>query len=164
MPQHYTQASSGPLEEGLCTGSSRDSRPTPSPPNRIEILPIRWYNCIHDTSNSLLKTTLNSITLNAVPELRMVANEIILFDVLMYLTLEYCQEVLEFVTDQITSIYTKFQTIHQDFVSSRGNTSLLAILQVVVLHGTYFPSLRRKSNSKKLMLMMVQVTYIHIRW
>jgi hypothetical protein len=63
--------------------AAADGRPPPSPPNRIEILPILWYNRIHDTSNSILKPTLNSITIPAVPELRMVANDII-FDVPMY--------------------------------------------------------------------------------
>lgn len=107
-----------------CAQAAADGRPPPSPPNRIEILPILWYNRIHDTSNSILKATLNSITLPAVPELRMVANDII-FDVLMYLTPEYCQEVLEFVTDQITDLYSRFRIIHQHFVPSGGKCSII---------------------------------------
>jgi phospholipase DDHD2 len=89
----------------------------PPPPNRIEFIPVEWYDKIH-ASNSALKNNLVSATLGTVPKLRAIANDVI-FDVLMYMTPEFCEEVLNCVTDQIVELYDSFGEIHKDF-SSQG--------------------------------------------
>jgi phospholipase DDHD2 len=92
---------------------SNESEPSPPPPNRIEFIPLEWYDKIH-ASNSALKNNLVSTTLNTIPKLRAIANDVI-FDVLMYMTPEFCDEVLNCVTDQIIELYDLFKTINTDF-------------------------------------------------
>jgi len=95
----------------------------PPPPNRIEILPIEWYTNIHSASSEL-KRTLMAATLQNIPRLRAIANDVV-FDVLMYLTPSFCEEVLETVTGQVIDIYERFHKIHPDFASGGGKCSLL---------------------------------------
>ena len=53
------------------------------PPDRIEFLPIEWFNRLHDSSSALMKS-LQLSTLQTIPALRAIANDVV-FDVLMYL-------------------------------------------------------------------------------
>ena len=98
------------------------SQPLPLPPNRIEFIPVEWYDKIH-SSTSALKNNLISTTLGTIPRLRAIANDAI-FDVLMYLTPEFCEEVLNCVTDQINDCYDSFQSIYPKFLKE-GSTSLV---------------------------------------
>jgi hypothetical protein len=68
--------------------------------------------------------SLKATTLTTIPALRELANDVI-FDVLMYLTPNFCFEVLECVTDQIIEIYSIFRKTHPDFVSNGGKCSLV---------------------------------------
>lgn len=106
-----------------CARAEKEKIPAPAPPNRIELLPIQWYHRIHSSSGSL-KKTLNCVTLNSIPALRAIANDVV-FDVLMYLTPELCQEVLECVASQICDLFSKFKDIHEHFASSGGKCSLI---------------------------------------
>lgn len=92
----------------------------PPPPERIELLPIEWFQHVHDSSTSLMKT-LRSSTLQTIPALRAIANDVIL-DVLLYLTPAFCQAVLECVTDQICQYYAKFLEINPNF---QGKCSII---------------------------------------
>lgn len=85
----------------------------PEPPHRIEFIPIEWFDKIH-SSESSLKNNLVSSTLSTVPKLRMIANDV-LFDVLTYMTPDFCEEVLNCVTDQVSDLYKKFLKIHDGF-------------------------------------------------
>jgi len=99
-----------------------NSEPMPDPPNRIEFIPIEWYDKIHSSSNALKKNLL-STTLGTIPKLRSIANDVI-FDVLMYMTPEFCEEVLNCVTDQIVRLYELFQLSNPDFANG-GSVSLI---------------------------------------
>jgi len=70
-----------------------------------------------------LKKNLLSTTLGTIPRLRAIANDVI-FDVLMYLTPEFCEEVLNCVIDQINECYDSFQSIYPNF-SKEGSASLV---------------------------------------
>jgi hypothetical protein len=98
-------------------------KPEPDPPNRVEFLPITWYDQVHSSNSSLMRS-LNSTTLNTIPALRAIANDVIL-DVLLYLTPNYCYDVLENVTDQITTLYAVFKKTYPDFASKGGKASLI---------------------------------------
>jgi hypothetical protein len=93
------------------------------PPNRIEFVPIEWYEQIHSSSSSL-KKDLISTTLTTVPKLRSIANDV-LFDVLVYNTPEFCGKVLECVTSQICDLHSQFQLIHNGFVKDGGTFSIV---------------------------------------
>jgi hypothetical protein len=56
------------------------------PPPRIEFLPIEWFGRLHDSSSALMKS-LQLTTLQTIPALRAIANDVV-FDVLMYLVSE----------------------------------------------------------------------------
>jgi hypothetical protein len=47
------------------------------PPHRIEFIPIEWYSRIHDNNTSLMKS-LQLTTLNTIPALRTIANDVVL--------------------------------------------------------------------------------------
>jgi len=97
------------------TGSSQNNPidiDLPQPPNRVEFIPIEWYDKIHSSQNTLMKN-LNATTLKTIPVFRQIANDVV-FDVLMYLSPQYCREVLEEVIQQINSHYEKFVQIHGD--------------------------------------------------
>ena len=100
-----------------------DRQDEPPVPNRIEVLPIEWYDQIHSSSSSIMKS-LNAATLQSIPALRSIANDVI-FDVLMYLTPTFCESVLESVTAQIDDLYHKFNGVHPDFLSNGGKWSLV---------------------------------------
>jgi len=107
-----------------CAKKTKAGEDIPEPPNKIEIIPIEWYDEIHNSGSSALKKTLLSTTLQTIPKLRVVANDIV-FDVLMYLTPEFCQKVLTTVTDQINIFYDNFKGIHTDFERNGGKCSLI---------------------------------------
>jgi hypothetical protein len=94
----------------------------PPPPARIEVIPIEWFSRMHDSSSALMRS-LKGSTLNTIPALRAIANDVV-FDVLMYLTPAFCEAVLETVTEQINELYQTFQTVHPDFLASGGKCSL----------------------------------------
>jgi DDHD domain len=68
--------------------------------------------------------TLKGVTLNTIPALRAIANDVIL-DVLLYLTPNYCYDVLESVTDQIIALYKVFNKIYPDFAQNGGKSSII---------------------------------------
>ena len=96
-------------------------RKSPPPPGRIEIIPIFWYDRIHSSSNTLMRS-LQGATLNSIPALREIANDVI-FDVLMYLTPTFQYEVLECCTSQICQYYTKFNLLQGS--NYKGSFSLM---------------------------------------
>jgi hypothetical protein len=94
----------------------------PPPPARIEVIPIEWFSRMHDSSSALMRS-LKGSTLNTIPALRAIANDVV-FDVLMYLTPAFCEAVLETVTEQINELYQTFQVVHPDFLPVGGKCSL----------------------------------------
>lgn len=94
----------------------------PPPPSRIEVIPIQWYERIHGP-NSLMKS-LSSVTIDSIQSLRSIANDVV-FDVLMYLTPEFCYETLDCVLGQINDIYTKFISINNGYVRNGGQFGLI---------------------------------------
>lgn len=95
----------------------------PPPPNRVEFLPIEWWDKIHNSSSALVRS-LRAATLPTIPGLRAIANDVV-FDVLMYLTPTFCETVLDCVTTQIDDLYHGFQKVHPDFVKNGGKCSLI---------------------------------------
>ena len=81
-----------------------------------------WYDKVRSPNHSLV-TSLNAITINSVPALRSIANDVI-FDVLMYLTPEFCEAILQCVTTQIIELYSTFQRINPSFIARGGKFSL----------------------------------------
>lgn len=106
-----------------CKKCEKMKQSLPPLPHRVEFVPIEWYSKIRSPNDSLM-TSLNAVTLRSIPALRSIANDVI-FDVLMYLTPEYCETILECVTSQIIEMYSKFQRVHPDFVSRGGKCSLI---------------------------------------
>jgi hypothetical protein len=106
-----------------CIKAVKGGIPEPPPPNRVEILPIEWFSRMHDSSSSLMQS-LKATTLDTIPALRAIANDVV-FDVLMYLTPAFCEAVLECVTEQIIELYGTFQQIHSNFLPSGGKCSLV---------------------------------------
>lgn len=97
--------------------------PLPPVPNRVEILPIEWWDKIHNSSSALVRS-LRAATLPTIPGLRAIANDVV-FDVLMYLTPTFCETVLSCVTTQIEDLYHGFQNVHPDFEKNGGKYSLI---------------------------------------
>lgn len=106
-----------------CDLAKRKKEPIPDPPNRVEFLPILWYDRLHNKSSAMTKS-LEAVTLNTIPALRSIANDVVL-DVLLYMTPNYCHDVLKSVTDQIYSVYEVFNKVFPDFASRGGKCSLL---------------------------------------
>eukprot|EP00934_Nitzschia_sp_Nitz4_P001823 Nitzschia sp. Nitz4//scaffold22_size323478//14171//16370//NITZ4_000492-RA/size323478-augustus-gene-0.220-mRNA-1//-1//CDS//3329542890//1823//frame0 len=100
----------------VCQQAEREGSPLPEPPHRVEFLPIMWYDSIHSSSSDLM-TTLSATTLQTIPALRQIANDVIL-DVLLYLTPNFCYDVLQCVTDQIIRQQQIFLSHHPDFTGS----------------------------------------------
>lgn len=75
-----------PKEE--CKKCEKLKQKLPEPPNRVEFVPIEWYSKVRSPNHSLM-TSLNAVTLRSIPALRSIANDVV-FDVLMYLTPEFC--------------------------------------------------------------------------
>lgn len=69
-------------------------------------------------------TSLTAVTLASIPALRSIANDVI-FDVLMYLTPEFCEAILQCVTTQIVELFSTFQRIHPAFIATGGKFSLI---------------------------------------
>ncbi|GKY93335.1 hypothetical protein MPSEU_000301100 [Mayamaea pseudoterrestris] len=92
------------------------------PPPRIEFLPIEWFDRLHDSSSALMKS-LQLTTLPTIPALRAIANDVV-FDVLMYLTPNFCQATLECVSSQICDLHAKFNQVHPEF-KNNGKCSLI---------------------------------------
>ena len=106
-----------------CNKAQKEGRSPPPPPNRIEFLPIQWFHRLHDSSLELTKS-LKSVSLTSIPALRSIANDIV-FDVLLYLTPEFCGSVISCVTDQINELLQSVKKIHPDFVDAGGEYSLV---------------------------------------
>jgi len=106
-----------------CDVAIKRKKTLPDPPKRVEFLPILWYDRVHSSSNDMTRS-LKGVTLNTIPALRSIANDVVL-DVLLYLTPNYCYDVLESVTDQIFSVYEVFNKIFPDFASRGGKFSLI---------------------------------------
>lgn len=105
-----------------CKEATKRGDKEPPPPNRMEVIQVEWFHDVHDSSTALMKS-LKATTLHSIPALRAIANDVV-FDVLMYLTPQFCQKVLECVTSQINELYEKFQTIHPNF-AGEGVTHLI---------------------------------------
>lgn len=105
-----------------CLKSEKAGTAKLPPPARIELIPIEWFSRMHDSSSALMQS-LKATTLNTIPALRAIANDVV-FDVLMYLTPNFCEAVLETVTEQINELYNRFQLVHPDFLTSGGKFSL----------------------------------------
>ena len=88
-----------------------------------KFIPIEWYDQVRSPSHSLI-TSLTAVTINSVPALRSIANDVI-FDVLMYLTPEFCNAILQCVTAQIIEMYSTFQRINPSFIARGGKFSLI---------------------------------------
>lgn len=69
-------------------------------------------------------TSLTAVTLGSIPALRSIANDVI-FDVLMYLTPEFCEAILQCVTTQIIELYSTFQRVNPTFIAQGGQFSLV---------------------------------------
>jgi len=106
-----------------CKKCEKQKQPLPPPPNRIEFIPIEWYDKVRSPSHALV-TSLTAVTLSSIPALRSIANDVI-FDVLMYLTPEYCEAILQCVTTQIVELYSTFQRINPSFIDRGGKFSLI---------------------------------------
>jgi len=106
-----------------CKKCEKMKQPLPRPPNRVEFLPIEWYDKVRSPSHALV-TSLTAVTLNSIPALRSIANDVI-FDVLMYLTPDYCEAILQCVTTQIVELYSTFQRIYPSFIDRGGKFSLV---------------------------------------
>ncbi|EJK54462.1 hypothetical protein THAOC_25905, partial [Thalassiosira oceanica] len=106
-----------------CKRCERQKKPPPPPPNRVEFIPIEWYDKVRSPTHALVES-LRAVTINSIPALRAIANDVI-FDVLMYLTPEYCRAILECVTNQIVELYSTFQRINPTFVQDGGKMSLM---------------------------------------
>jgi hypothetical protein len=106
-----------------CEKAKKTGEKEPPVPNRIELIPIEWYDQIHSSSNSI-KNSLKSTTIRSIPALRAIANDVI-FDVLMYLTPTFCESVLEAVTNKINDLYGVFNEVHPEFIENGGKCSLI---------------------------------------
>lgn len=92
-------------------------------PDRVEFIPVEWYDKLHDSSTSLMRS-LRATTLQTIPALRSIANDVVL-DVLLYMTPAFCEATLECVTAQINELFQKFRQVHPDFVAQGGTVSLM---------------------------------------
>mmetsp|Transcript_57868 Transcript_57868/g.117686 ORF Transcript_57868/g.117686 Transcript_57868/m.117686 type:complete len:372 (+) Transcript_57868:1248-2363(+) len=91
----------------------------PDAPRRVEFIPIMWSEHLHDQ----IDEDQARITIQEIPQLRCVTNEIVV-DVLAYMSSTYCRNILEFVTQKITSICKFYQDRFPDFKEG-GKCSLI---------------------------------------
>jgi hypothetical protein len=89
----------------------------------VQFLPIEWCDKVRSPSHSLV-TSLTAVTLSSIPALRSIANDVI-FDVLMYLTPEFCETILQSVTTQIVELFSKFQRVNPVFIATGGRFSII---------------------------------------
>eukprot|EP00804_Cyclotella_cryptica_P010135 CCRYP_018498-RB/>CCRYP_018498-RB protein AED:0.40 eAED:0.40 QI:216/0.6/0.66/1/1/1/6/0/631 len=87
-----------------CKKCEKQKQKLPEPPNRVEFIPIEWYDKVRSPSHALM-TSLNAVTLRSIPALRSIANDVI-FDVLMYLTPEFCGALQHFSEDP-SNVYSE---------------------------------------------------------
>jgi len=106
-----------------CERAVQKRQASPPIPNRIELIPIEWYDRIHSSSSPLMNS-LRASTLPTIPALRQIANDVV-FDVLMYLTPEFCEATVDCVTMQVNDLYEGFKRIHPQFVPNGGRPSLV---------------------------------------
>jgi len=107
-----------------CEAARKDGKPAPPKPFRTELLPVEWFHCLRDEKQSDVMRSLQAVTINSIPALRSIANDII-FDVLVYMTPAFCQQVLECVTEQIITLYSAFSKVHPEFAAQGGLTNLM---------------------------------------
>jgi phospholipase DDHD2 len=107
----------------LCEKAQKSGTNPPPVPNRVEILPIEWWDQIHNSSSALVRS-LRATTLPTIPGLRAIANDVV-FDVLMYLTPTFCETVLSCVTNQLNDLYHGVKKVHPDFIVNGGKFSLV---------------------------------------
>lgn len=104
-----------------CSAAKTSKQQPPPPPARIELIPIEWFQHLHNSS-SALKKSLQATTLTSIPALRAIANDVVL-DVLMYMTPAFCEAVLETITRQIKDLYERIlQHVYPDAMKERGGT------------------------------------------
>lgn len=96
-----------------CEAAVKAGTEPPSKPGRIELLPIEWFDALHNEQSDVIKN-LQAVTLPSIPALRAIANDIV-FDVLVYLTPNFCQAVLQRVTQQLSTLYQAFGKVHASF-------------------------------------------------
>ncbi|XP_060515766.1 phospholipase DDHD2 [Cylas formicarius] len=87
--------------------------------NRIEVLPIGWYEKLHSEETGVDKQ-LKSITLESIPRLRDFTNGTLL-DVLFYTSPMYCQTIMSSVGDELNSMFDLFKRRNPTF---KGQVSL----------------------------------------
>lgn len=85
-----------------CQAHLSKGLPPPPVPHRIEVIPIEWYQQLHDKNTALMRSV-QATTLPTIPALRDIANHVVL-DVLLYLTPTWCQAVLQNVTQQLQDL------------------------------------------------------------
>eukprot|EP00536_Pseudo-nitzschia_multiseries_P005891 jgi/Psemu1/286085/fgenesh1_pg.120_\ len=101
-----------------------NGKQVPTPPNRVEFLPVIWYDGVHNDSYSM-RNTLTSVTLNGIPTMRSLANDIVV-DVLLYLSPKHCHKVLVTTTKQIIELKERFNELFPTFESGeQGKYSLI---------------------------------------
>jgi len=130
-----------------CEAARKKGQEKPPPPNRVEIIPIIWYDRIHSSSNELMQS-LQATTLTTIPALREIANDVV-FDILMYMTPNFCFDVLECVTDQIITTYDMFKKHNPDFLNSGGKCSMIGHSLGSVICWDLLSILKEEQNVKK---------------
>ena len=93
-------------------------------------------------------TSLKATTLTTIPALREIANDVI-FDVLMYLTPNFCYDVLECVTDQIIQMDGLFQKNNPEFLKRGGKSSLMGHSLGSVICWDLLSVLKKYQNDQK---------------
>jgi len=124
------------------------SEPEPPVPNRVELIPVVWYDQVRSSSSALMRS-LKASTLNTIPALREIANDVI-FDVLMYMTPNFCSDVLECVTQQITASMELFRKLNPDFQANGGVCSLAGHSLGSVICWDLLTLLKEKEDNRKM--------------
>ncbi|GMI10514.1 hypothetical protein TrVE_jg12697 [Triparma verrucosa] len=86
--------------------------PEPALPQKIEILPIIWYQVWHTGTD--IKKSLDSITIRTIPVVRTIANDII-FDVLMYQQKELRDKILKFVGEECRMLWSQYMMVNSGY-------------------------------------------------
>jgi DDHD domain len=120
-----THALRGDVQKKQLARWKQQKPPSPTPPPRMEFIPIEWYHCLHGDGNADFVNQLQRITLPTISALRTIANDVLL-DVLLYCTPSFCETVLQTVVQQIQSAYTTFtQDVFPEFLTNGGTISLM---------------------------------------
>ena len=107
----------------LCKRAQDSGKKPPPIPNRVEILPIEWWDKIHDSSSALVQS-LRATTLPTIPGLRTIAKDVIV-DILIYLTPSFSEKVLSCVTMQLNNLVDGVKNVYPDFLANGGKFSLI---------------------------------------